>query len=179
MAGGTTAPGATGTQSTQAPAENNPFLSGGGASPYGSFSQAPQDSGQYGGTLANYFANLPSYQQPGGSQGNKAFAADLASRTATQAKTLDTNLQAAEQRRISESAAAMKAYQEKLAAQRAVEESKYNALVSQLNQGYHWADGRMMSPEEYSQAYPSYSGDSGGWYTGATGGLASLQGFDK
>lgn len=80
------------------------------------FSQTPQFYNPIGGygqtTLADYFASLPSYQQPGGArQGNIKFAEDLAAQTQAQVAQQDAALKAAEQERIRQSEEALKAYQ--------------------------------------------------------------------
>lgn len=139
--------------------------------PQSPFAQTPTYTNPTGygqSTLAQYFANMPSYQQPGGSKGNTAFAADLASRTTAQANALTAQLKAAEDRRIAESAAAMKAYQiQKANAEWQAKLDAANKQISELRAAQASWDGS-----------PSYSSswDSPG---GATGGLASLQGFDK
>lgn len=129
----------------------------------------PQGYGQS--TLAQYFQNLPSYQQPGGSTRNTAFASDLAARTKAQIGTQDAALKAAEALRVQQSADALKAYQ----VQRANEEwqaklAAANKQIADLQAAQpSWGWGASDAPGSEYQPHPG----------GASGGLASLQGFER
>lgn len=79
---------------------------------------------------------------------------------------------------VAEAQAAQLAYQRELAAKKAAEDSKAAQMTKLLNQGYRWDNGALISPEEYNNLYPSYSSDGGGFFNGASGGLASLKGFE-
>lgn len=176
MAGGTGQPGATtganGSQSTAAPSDTttNPFFNG--ANAQSQFNQTPTYTNPYGtgaNTLANYFAKLPSYAQPSTTgTGNTAFAANLAAQTATQASAQDKALKAAEALRVQQSADALKAYQiQKANAEWQAKLDAANKQISELRAAQASWDGSPL----YSSSWDSPGG--------ATGGLASLQGFDQ
>lgn len=213
MAGGV-APGAvnttglTGTPGTQGAARAPSGFETLNPADYGDrFSQTPEFYNPLGGygqtTLSDYFASLPSYQQPGGSsQGNTRFAEDLAAQSQAAMAQQDAALKAAEQQRVADSAAALKAYQERLADQQW--QARLDALNNEMStmrstmirrpSGSNpygipgWSNssdktlyriqGDELVPYENTSPFgPNYNYDAG--LAGASGGLASLKGFNK
>lgn len=124
-------------------------------------------------TLAQYLANLPAYQQPGGSQ--QARPNTLDADTAAYQKSTTDALAAERARMIAANNAAMNAYQTARgnADLRAEYQGQINALNSQLSsllaEQKTWQDSGGGS-SNYNE---------GNYNWGASGGLASLQGFDK
>ena len=133
------------------------------------FSQTPEFYNPLGGygqtTLSDYFASLPSYQQPGGSsQGNTRFAENLAAQSQAAMAQQDAALKAAEQERVRQSAEALKAYQVQKAKDEAAaaEKARQKSLAAIFSR-----------PGRFGGLFGGNS------WRGATGGLASLKGFDK
>lgn len=175
MAGGTTQPSSTQAGAPSAGQRTSEFQRADvNPSDYGDqFSQPVSYDNPYGNNgaaLADYFANLPSYQQPGGSTHNTQFASDLASRSTQQAAAQEAEMKAAREAMVQQSTNALNAYYTQKANQEW--QNQVNALNAQI------AD--LNSQKQTWQSTPSSSsnwgGDGGG---GKAGGLASLRGFDK
>lgn len=106
-----------------------------------------------------------------------ANASNLAALSAAYQTTADTAIAKQKADMIAQSNAAQLEYQRTLAAKKAAEDSKYNAMVAKLNQGYVWQNGQLVKPEYEFGSLGWFANQSG--YTGAQGGLASLEGFDR
>ena len=127
-------------------------------------------------TLADYLANLPAYQQPGGTQTNNA--SKLAADTAAYQKSTTDALAAERARMIAANAAAMNAYQ--TARGNADLRAEYQSTIDSLNAQLA-EKTRLASMFEGLASSSSPSWDNGGWSGGGAAGgeVDGIRGFRR
>ena len=158
---------------TRATASSNPLLTPSASNSYNPYISLGRS--QYGNPYAIMGGGTG--QIPARSSTPTATNSNLAALSAAYQTTADTAIAKQKADMIAQSNAAQLAYQTSLAKQKAIEDSKYNAMVAQLNQGYVWQNGQLVKPESEFGSAAWFAQQSG--YGGASGGLASLEGFDK